>query len=438
MKKTLFVSALTVALVLAFAATAFAAGGVPNRSSAFLGNATTTEERTLAGGGSKQAYITWGQANSLMTAAEGNVTSTVSGYEAAQGGTPHSGYATTTSKCQVCHSVHKAYLTGTKLTAGTNGGCISCHGATSNFGIVKVSASTGTENRHGGQEQCTNGYCHAVSPHGAGDISTYAAGKSAMLNNKSDNFVAAALLSGSTDAAVVATSGPIPIDTSNGPSGAYVWDAADGDYYAHFNVAINQPALDTTLAAYVTVPQFSVANEAKGRAIVTGYTCTNNGCHINGAFNALSSDAYFGAYVLTSEDKNASTPATFTINSGDLRTQAIKGHTLFDTASNTTAFVASGTCKACHDRKDVRTNRAAFPHSNKVWGSDGSGGYVALYNDAAWFTLNDKADADAENTNTRQITGTSGTYEPRTIAMDGACLKCHVSSDGTAGVGKTF
>jgi len=50
MKKTLFVLSLTVVLVLALAATAMAATGLPDRSSAFLKGATG-------------AYITWGAAS---------------------------------------------------------------------------------------------------------------------------------------------------------------------------------------------------------------------------------------------------------------------------------------------------------------------------------------------------------------------------------------
>ena len=486
MKKTLLVSALAVVLVLAFATSAFALGAIPNRSSAFLGTipgtvtsstaafpyaggaAAYNQLRALSGGGTKAAYITWGQALDAMSAT--NTAAPTGSATAAQKASPHGNYTTTTVKCQVCHSVHKASINGTMLLAGTNG-CIACHGSTTTLTTAKVSAGSSLDNRHGGLDSCTSYLCHTESPHGV-DVTEYAAGASVLLSDWSDFLTGAALRSGVSNAKVTATKTNVNMD-------GYVFDRLDVDVF--------QPALDGT-----DVTAVNTAGSARGIAIQTGYTCANDGCHMNGSFNGLSSDAYLGAYKLTKGTQTSSLyafdPATGEMKadgtylgiygSENLRTNSIKGHelyTAFGSGSSTTdpltgvvtvtpklAWAASGTCRACHDQTDPRmtgssVGQNSFPHSNTSWRTWVSGdgnptmingvtgnlaetlqayGFTARYNTAAWFNLADFTGGTVVETNVRNPIGssTASTWAPRTVAMDGACLKCHRGS-ATSGVG---
>jgi predicted CXXCH cytochrome family protein len=84
--------------------------------------------------------------------------------------TPHRDYATTTTKCAVCHAVHKAPATGELLLRSTVGNaCVYCHIETDIGGIViydGVVANYTTEDEHGHQSTgvtCVD--CHSV--HGA-------------------------------------------------------------------------------------------------------------------------------------------------------------------------------------------------------------------------------------------------------------------------------
>lgn len=468
MKKTLLVLAIAVVLVCATATTAMAMGAIPNRSSAFLTTIPTPGQmaggdtaanrtyyyntRTLAAGGTKAAYITWGEAKATATNASTAGTSTAVVIGAPSMTTPHGNYATTSIKCQVCHSVHKAVQGGEKLLPGSAAnGCIACHGSTSTISSKKVAAGSNLDNRHGAN--CTNYLCHAESPHGVG-ISAYGAGQSAMFSDWSDFLTAAALQSGSTQQVVTARKDDADLE-------GYVFD--------HVLVDIYQPGLTGADATAVTAP-VTAADIARGRAIQTGYVCSDEGCHMNGSFNGLSANAYLGAwrpFVDATTQATAWTGLndplrgeqdplyTGTYGSPNLRTRPISGHTLFTATQmvNETAWAQSNICKACHDATDARTGQAAFPHSNAVWEATttasathtnyvlggltetlGAYGYTKKYNDAAWFTIADKQGGTYQRTNTRRIDANwTATYAPATIAMDGACLKCHRSA--TSGVG---
>lgn len=98
-------------------------------------------------------------------------------YAANAAGTPHTGYATTTVKCAVCHAVHRGPIAGEVLLRGTvANACEFCH-IQANVSSIKVynsiiaSYTADTEYNHssvGGNSDCVD--CHAV--HGAAAIST--------------------------------------------------------------------------------------------------------------------------------------------------------------------------------------------------------------------------------------------------------------------------
>lgn len=492
MKKTLFVVAIVAVLVFAFAASAMAASYLPNRSSAFLGafntsgNDTVLQEIAISAGGTKAAYISWAQASATVGAIEGfagGINPIAADTVALQNLGPHSGYSMTTVKCQVCHSAHKAPKGAVALTADKSGGCVTCHGAASTFAIETVAAGSVLDNRHGGATACSSYLCHSTSPHGA-HVSDYPAAASALLSDYADAQLAAAVQSGVLSEAAGYPSNPASAVAvvAGGPSasGDLVWaeykiESPNDVYglgegmYKSIAVEIMQPAFGLNGATAA----LQDPNSALGRAVATGYTCANEGCHINGSFNGMSSDAYYGqwkfydelgVYINPGNWTATGLDATATIAAGTLeadgidlaRRAAISGHALFQTMAVSTehdpatAWNESALCIDCHDQQDARLSEPSFPHSNTVWAvndasvgstySETIGGvaYTALYNDAAWFTLSGAFGDTAVDTTTRQISGIEGkTYEPLTVAMDGACLKCH-QTNGAEGVGKTF
>lgn len=347
---------------------------------------------------------------------------------------PHGGYTMTSNQCQVCHSSHTADDSGEALMVDGDGGCVFCHGATAAVGSsIKVSADGPAEQQggfqnedgaHGTAGSCSEYECHPRSPHGAG-ISTYEAARSALLSDDVDPLIAAALRSGATDSIQTAVL-----------RDEWVTEQLGADFVS---IDVYQPALDGANATAITDPG-TAAELALGRAIVTGYTCMNHGCHINGTFNGLSPDATIGSYDITVDGRKlangASSEGDPSFGSERLRTLPIGGHGLFP-ATGETAYAACGTCTSCHDALDVRRGDVpAFPHSNAVWrradASQPAGiqeyGYVRLYTDAAWFTLAGSANQTRTATSGREISAVTPTYgQSLTVAMDGACLKCHRS-----------
>lgn len=424
MKKATLIIALAAVMVLALGGTAFARGAEPaNRSSSYLAKG--------------QSYISWSDAQTKMTAV---------GLDADDKATAHGNYSTTTVKCQVCHSAHKASATGSKLLQSASGAsCVPCHVGPTAVSNKKVSGG----NRHGENSGCTNGYCHAVAPHGAGDISKYATLKTAMLTDHADTLLDAAIQSG----------------VDGAPVSGNIYAAGDDKdtATAEGSLAVYNPGVTAALLNDVSTAE----SIALGRAVGTGYVCANAGCHINGAFNSLTPDATLGKwdgaivvaadayqpkYTANDGSINNLIPAgtyddtagwTFVGVDGDtynvwtllkFRDAPIKGHTLAAVADLTVrdvAYANLGTCSACHDSIDYRISTTAkqFPHGNDVIST---AGVDTGANSSAWFMLKDSVGGVAIATNGRSAT--DGTL---TSGMDGACLKCH-RADDTTGVGFTF
>lgn len=423
MKKAMLLVALSAVLVLALGGTAFARGAEPaNRSSSYLAKG--------------ESYISWANAQTKMAALGVSAEATAS---------VHGNYSTTTVKCQVCHSAHKAAAAGDTLLQSTAAqACVPCHLGATATSSKKVSAG----NRHGEATGCTNGYCHAVSPHGGGDVSKYATLQTAMLTNHADSLLDAAIASAGTGAPVL---GNIWATT------AKITDPAEGQ------IAVFNPNVTAALLNDVSTP----SSIAFGRAVGTGYVCANGGCHMNGAFNALSENATFGTWVgdiVVSADAyqpkytrndgvielipaGTYTPGNYTFVGGDgvtynvwtllkFRDAPIKGHTLAavaDLSVRNVAFANVGQCSSCHDSVDYRISATAkqFPHGNTVVNPDGT---IPATNNtsSAWFMLKPYVGGTAIATNGRSAT--TGVF---TSGLDGACLKCHRADDAT-GVGLTF
>lgn len=166
MKKSIFVGMLAVALVLAFAASAYAIG--PFYSAVYENNGTNIDGK----------YLSWDYAETMP---------------GQTGSSPHGGYTANTNKCAVCHSVHTAEVGGSVLTAGGPyatyaQGCVFCHGVGNTFTNVIMTANPdGYISPHG-----TCSRCHALNPHGVG-TSEYPVMASALINKNGDAWIGADL-----------------------------------------------------------------------------------------------------------------------------------------------------------------------------------------------------------------------------------------------------
>lgn len=371
-KSVIRTSALAAILVLVTAGTAFADGSTPE-SLAF--SDLTRDE----------SYVSWDDATTQTDEA---------GVAAIDATAVHGDYTSSTVTCEVCHSGHQASATGDSLPSETSeNSCEPCHLGASAISRLKVSEGNG----HGESGQCTNGYCHAASPHGDVGVSKYATLRTAMLTDNADSLLDAAIVSGCTGSPV---QGNI--------------FAADTDSVIA-TVSVYNPAVSAELLNDVS----TAAAIRLGRSVGTGYVCANGGCHMDGQFNALTDDATFTV---------ADGPITMT--ESQYVNPDYKGHTLAavaDLSSRGVAFGNVGACSDCHDSIDYRISATAkqFPHGNDRIDVDGT---RLTGRTSVWFTVGAYLDSD-DTTLT-----TNAKDSPLTAASDGACLKCHRSSSHGVGI----
>jgi predicted CXXCH cytochrome family protein len=141
--------------------------------------------------------------------------------------TPHSGYSTTTTKCAVCHAVHKAPADGELLLRSTVAdACVYCHIETS-LGVIVIYGGnadnySGVDTDHGHQApavQCSD--CHSV--HGANTFGGPAATKILKVWNIQQSFVDEIALG--NEQAIIDGEGPVPIvDTANDQGWTGWWE----------------------------------------------------------------------------------------------------------------------------------------------------------------------------------------------------------------------
>jgi len=310
---------------------------------------------------------------------------------AGESGTPHGNYGTTTNKCQVCHAVHRANADGNVLTAVPLQGvaqtskrtfaCAFCHGA-SNFTDKTIAvAADGSISPHG---NCSR--CHIVSPHGVG-ASVYPVLKERLINTSADARIGNDVASG-----------------NNGMDAAGMMDSGS----------------------------------AAGLTLGTGYLC--NGCHSSGGGTP-------GINTVYAVNEPGATPAA-----SDSTLNNTTGHRVTAVATDSwnadptdadgigaffsgrVAFNDANSCQACHDAKRANGD-AAFPHGYV----DAAGAYAPKSQAGAsliWLTV--ASDADEARTLLPTPGSTSGEADVSLLSSDGACIKCHISGDGTAGVGLTY
>ncbi len=266
MKKIVLTCAFALVLVFAFAALAGAkyAGYFLDGSSPSAGVSSKTP-----------GYLSWGGAQSIMTA--NNV-------DASLQGSAHGGYVTTTTKCAVCHSSHRATSTvaagAVKNNFLTNGddACVQCHTA---WGSSKASLlvewtnpEDGAAGPHTHVGSCSA--CHSGGIHGGGS-SQYWGMNAFMLGDASDEMIAAELptqILRSSEAA-----------NGTGKAGrALVSDGTAGDSTDWF---VNGGTYTSSIGSLPDgmTRSADIGNFGAAKSLLTGYTCGR--CHTNSVFGNL-------------------------------------------------------------------------------------------------------------------------------------------------------
>lgn len=413
-KKTLFAAAVTAALVLALGGSAFAAGinhsgqqrlGARQNMPVVTdsnGNWVSGGESALASGGitingaGTNTYMDWNTAAHLGT--NGTVTGDNS---------PHGNYATTTVKCVVCHAVHYAAPGGapvgspgqtadTLLRVKASDACVYCH-ATAGMAVngrpvydgaglaITDPGTTGgaTKTGHITGTNCT--YCH-TNVHGANADHTVAS---------LDGYLLKLMPA------------PAPNVQKTGMPAATMLDAITAiDHNAENQGFAAGSALSGTIGDYANDPSSKMREQA------VGIFCAE--CH-NGAYDTGAAGAATninGSNTVAFSGHRIAATAT-----NDWNTDGTKSSGLFK--GDAVAYAAATNCKSCHDAKDTFGN-TAFPHS---WG--GTKMWLMSAADAAPSTATTMPYGNDAGASTSQLT-------------DGVCLKCHVASGGTSGVGITF
>ncbi len=327
-------------------------------------------------------YVTWADAST-------NLDGTAA--------TPHIGYTVATEKCAVCHSVHNAPVAGTAWT-GTDpwtaraedtqmllrsnvaNACIYCH----------ISTDIGGTQLYAGQEVYWTAPGSVVPTDTVGALIENAAH-----NRNSANCV-----------------------NCHAVHGANTFGAAAATKILKFQPASNRMIQDEVLGAtglYATAADAKVDTGALGKDYQVTAFCTQ--CHAN--FSRASET------ILNADGSQAPyTDALYVDGDPTVNTQ-YKSHpmksaeTTFTAAGATytgqVAWAGSETCRSCHDAgntdEGVGVTSNNFPH----------------YTAGAYSFVNVAANA-----------GTTAVPSGLNHGSDGMCLKCHVNTDGSAGIGTSF
>ena len=390
-KKTLFVVAVTAMLMFAVAGSAFAVNhsgtqrlGAGVITGAPVGGIGSNPANNTAGAGT-YTYMDW---------------STGLGANSADN-SPHGNYTTTTVKCAVCHAVHYAAAGGAPVAGGAQtadtllrmkagDACSFCHAKTGTAvngtpvydGLAPTDTTSGGSQNSGHAVGTNCSECHS-SVHGTGADESVASLSGYLLKMQRTGMKAAI---DTLDTAAVAQ--------------GFAAGAAVGGTAADY-AAINTPAM---------------------REKAVGIFCAE--CH-NGAYATVAAGAKTnvstGATAAFTGHRIAAVPTT----DWNVTTKVSSG-SFTGTAANPVAYAPATDCKSCHDATDSY-GAVAFPHSwggTKMWltASDSTGGTTEML---PYGTASGSGYSTANGGSSPQL-------------GDGVCLKCHVSSDGASGVGKTF
>ena len=291
---------------------------------------------------------------------------------------PHAGYATTTVKCAVCHSVHRA---GSKLL-NEGAACAYCHTSTANGGGAVASdliSWNGGTNSGPHSSRCANTDCHG-GPHGVG-ASTYAGPASRLLTAAGDVELAEL----------------VAADITAGGDGADLttWNA-------------------------------------ESRALGTAGVCQRSGCHNQSMMGVVTAGSETS--VTVGVEKSVTGHRVIAAATAQWDGPSY-GSAMTD---KPIAFKPVEYCNSCHDlTDDNNAGKAAFPHAitDVVSAAQGK---VAGHRNAVWLTA--APDSDTQSTVVGTYNDYDNEADDGFAAgggiIDGTCLKCHKS--GTAGLGITY
>jgi len=464
MKKSLFVCVLAIALVFAFAAIAGATyqGFEPYAPTTGTGAGAFVSQGGMAN---------WG-GGAAVTAIPGFMPyEVVRGYNANTANAPtskiHGGYVSTSAKCQVCHSVHRAPISPTtgvingQIALTMGGTCEGCHttdGATpSNLLIEWNSAAQTAHNGNGGTGQTSGcSTCHTEGIHGSGG-SAYFGMNAYMLGRSQDSWIATRIMQQRADMNTLLA---WFVDGTAGiPTGGATPSGMNANVFARQKTAL------------------------------TGATCSATGCHTQGMFPVIAKGASSAGGLATARNAGLTGHSVPGVNSqhvtntscgpchpgnvsGPFRNTMLGTGALatnlnvdtayapngFGSATVTAASIANSRaygCDQCHDAVGVATGSTAFPHGTQginvfVRNNATSTGVAttALNGKNVWMYRMNIAATPAWSTGTGNSAAPAGAsltalVDP-TVAVianavndgvnygvirDGACLKCHVAVD---------
>jgi len=448
MKKTVFVLALALALVFSVTAIAGAkyAGyfrdgssidGTPSDAPGYLSWGSATNRSIVINGATVNLFAGSGAAGMMNT----------NGVELSLRQNPHGGYTTATTKCAVCHSVHRAYANDTAgvvqnwhLTTGTNP-CLQCHTTFGTGGATKLIEWAQTGSGPHNSSNCT-GYCHRGGIHG-------------LTTSKYWGMNAYLLGSGGTDrepTPALSSDAMIEAEVENGINRPFTannirWflDGVGGVY----ETTVDQGAKPASAG----MPEF-----AFGKSTATGYTCARAGCHTNSTFainrwgvstarpdvgnengmatghrSAPAPGQHTGTACFPCHPGNSL--AAYTSNAAPASNGGVSANGLRDTSR-------SYGCDQCHDMVGVATGTTAWPHANRniriyEWADDGTredstvitSGNLWMYGGTTAVLGGSASYANAVNKEWRVMRGAVGSATVVGNIKDAVCLKCHLPVD---------
>jgi hypothetical protein len=354
------------------------------------------------------------------------------------GTSPHGGYTANTIKCAVCHSAHRAATDRTtagvgadwKLTPGANS-CIACHTATGSNPSAKL-VEWPSVYAEGGPHRGFNcmGQCHA-GVHGA-LASEYGSAAKFLLNPNIRTEV----------------------------YGSYAPPTAGLGLDDGLEKAIAAGNLGGAVpnAGVIETWPTDAKQQSAARAMVTGYLCSQGGCHTASQF-AVNTAGY-------AEERTLPGLPMFLDGPYD---QMFTGHSTANTISSCASsgchqFISvnnDSQCAMCHDFKGVVTGTSAWPHANRgidvyewvrptgslevtttlavrtnLWmytgdityrDADGEVTSTPMWNGVPVVDTGVVQGLDSRRVNTRTILNGNAAFNATTgVAIrDGVCLKCH-------------
>ena len=384
--KLALVLVLALFVCLAFAATAHAKYGGFSPINPLLSSDPTFV--------SEPGYISFGLASAVMEA--NNVRADLQA-------SAHGGYITTTTKCAVCHSAHRA--TGIPDTSSTPAGptnqyyltaggsaCTNCHatwGPTASGILVEWgqpigSQSAGGPHVSGSNSGCTT--CHKGGIHGAGTSEFYVMNTFMLGGDNDAQIVAEAeqLVLGSGALWVPASLTGGTDMNSIGKSRGNTWWYDGGVSVSPYTPIGGPPAVgDLPGIRDGNIAEVSPINYSAARSVATSYTCSQTGCHVNTVMANLQWGVGFDreitgetgvtdqatGHVLPAFGRNANNSNYRGNNAvprcGPCHVGAPAGFPAdADTGNNAISRLAYG-CDQCHDMIGVATNSTAWPHGNR-------------------------------------------------------------------------